>query len=148
MAFWRKPSAADALAEQLRVEQMRKQLADLKVANDKRDAAAAAVEKARRTQEEKEWQAKFFKPWPKRAAFPYRRDDDYVISAARYLGSVALEDGKLREQDRQRQIAERRQAKDVRKFMDEVHQRTNTSANARDTGQARERRRDDIGRGR
>jgi hypothetical protein len=112
MAWWRKPSPAEALAEQIRVEEMRKQLAELRAANDKRDAAERAVEQARRSEEEKRWQKKWLKPMPRDPAWPIKRGTvDPIEIAVKYTLSVALEDGRLREQDRARERHERRQAR-------------------------------------
>jgi hypothetical protein len=140
MSWWR-GSEADRLQEQIRVEQMREEHARLKAANDARDKAAATVEKAQREQEEQAFRRAWIKPWPHSPAFPAKREDKVETRFAKWVLSTALEDARLREVDRKRERTRRA-------FMDEVHARTGTSANARDTGQARERRRDDHGRGR
>jgi hypothetical protein len=112
MAWWsKKPSAAEQLRAQIEIEEMRARHATLKAANDRRDAAAAAVAKAEREREEKEWRKRWFKPHPRDAAFPVRREDPFELKTVKWLVNTALEDGRLREQDRARERHERRQRK-------------------------------------
>jgi hypothetical protein len=87
----RQRSIVDDLADAIYHEERRKYLRELRETNDR----LAKVERAREREEERRWQAKWWRPPPPNPTFPINRDDGLVMRAVKHVANHEIYDSSI-----------------------------------------------------